>query len=49
MNDIHPNDRIYALERALRLAEQHDPEIVHYLRTMLMEARRKAAAQQDLA
>ena len=40
MTDIHPNDRTYALERAIALAEKHDPSIVHYLRVLLDEAKR---------
>ena len=39
---IHPNDRLWALERAVRLAEQHDPAIAFTLRQLLDEARQEA-------
>ncbi|MDX3932649.1 MAG: hypothetical protein QHC77_12015 [Stenotrophomonas sp.] len=44
MNYIHPNDRIYALERAVRLAEQQgeDRKVQEDLREILAEARRDA-------
>lgn len=42
MNFIHLNDRIYALERAVRLAEQQGegPKVQEDLREMLAKARR---------
>ena len=39
---IHPNDRLWALERAVRLAEQHAPDILFTLRQLLDEARQEA-------
>ena len=42
MTPIHPNDRLWALERAVRLAEQHDPAIAFTLRQLLDEARQEA-------
>lgn len=44
MNFIHPNDRVYALERAVRLAEQHgeEREVLEDLREILAEARKEA-------
>lgn len=41
---IHPNDRIYALEVALRLAQDHHVELKVQLdlRELLDEARREA-------
>ncbi|HYG07718.1 MAG TPA: hypothetical protein VD865_15100 [Stenotrophomonas sp.] len=44
MTYIHPNDRVYALERAVRLAEQHgeDRKVLEDLREMLSEARKEA-------
>lgn len=44
MNFIHPNDRVYALERAVRLAEQHgeDRKVLEDLREILAEARKEA-------
>lgn len=44
MNYIHPHDRIYALERAVRLAEQQgeDRKVQEDLREILAEARRDA-------
>lgn len=44
MNYIHPNDRIYALERAVHLAEQQgeDRKVQEDLREILAEARRDA-------
>ncbi|WP_367346496.1 hypothetical protein [Stenotrophomonas bentonitica] len=41
---IHPNDRIYALEVALRLAQEHHAELKVQLdlRELLDEARREA-------
>ena len=47
MSEIHPNDRTYALERAIALAEKHDPSIVHYLRVLLDEAKRGKAGTDD--
>lgn len=42
MNAIHPNDRIYALEVAVRLAQDHHAEVkvLLDLREMLAEARK---------
>ncbi len=44
MNAIHPNDRIYALEVAVRLVqEQHvEVKVLMDLREMLAEARKDA-------
>lgn len=44
MNYIHPNDRIYALERAVRLADQQgeDGKLLKDLREILAKARRDA-------
>lgn len=44
MNCIHPNDRVYALERALAAALAHDEDrkVLEDLREILAEARRDA-------
>jgi hypothetical protein len=44
MNSIHPNDRAYSLESAVRLAEQHgeDGKVLEDLHEILAEARRSA-------
>lgn len=44
MTYIHPNDKVYALERALRLAEQHGEaaNVVSDLRELLADAQREA-------
>ena len=44
MNDIHPNDKVYALSRALRLAEQagETPGVINDLRQLLAEAQLEA-------
>lgn len=44
MNAIHPNDRIYALEVAVRLAQAGNAElkVLMDLREMLAEARKDA-------
>ncbi len=44
MNAIHPNDRIYALEVAVRLAQESRAElkVLLDLREMLAEARKDA-------
>ena len=44
MNAIHPNDRVYALERALAAAIAHgeDRKVLEDLREILAEARRDA-------
>ena len=44
MSDVHPNDRVYALERAVRLVEQHgeDRKVLEDLREILAEAREDA-------
>lgn len=44
MTYIHPNDKVYALERALRLAEQHNESanVVSDLRELLADAQREA-------
>jgi hypothetical protein len=42
MNCIHPNDRVYALERALAaaIAQGEDRKVLEDLREILAEARR---------
>lgn len=42
MTPIHPNDRLWALERAAALADKHDPAIAFTLRQLLDEARQEA-------
>ncbi|MGT9865776.1 hypothetical protein ACSYHF_08820 [Stenotrophomonas maltophilia group sp. P373] len=44
MTYIHPNDRVYALERALAVvvARGEDRKVQHDLREILAEARREA-------
>lgn len=44
MNCIHPNDRVYPLERALAAATAHgeDRKVLEDLREILAEARRDA-------
>lgn len=44
MNHIHPNDRVYAIERALAaaVAQGEDRKVLEDLREILAEARRDA-------
>ncbi|WP_282259644.1 hypothetical protein [Stenotrophomonas sp. PS02301] len=44
MNAIHPNDRVYTLERALAaaIAQGEDRKVLEDLREILAEARRDA-------
>ncbi len=44
MNCIHPNDRVYAIERALAAAtaQGEDRKVLEDLREILAEARRDA-------
>lgn len=44
MSELHPNDKVYALQRALRLAEQagETANVVNDLRALLAEAQQEA-------
>lgn len=44
MNCIHPNDRVYAIERALAaaMAQGEDRKVLEDLREILAEARKDA-------
>ena len=43
---MHPNDKVYALARALALAEAHGEarHVIEDLKTLLFEAQREARA-----
>ena len=47
ISSVHPNDRIYALERAAALAERHGEQraVIEDLKTMLAEERRASLAR----
>jgi hypothetical protein len=46
MSALHPNDKLYALERALKLAIKHgeDRKVIEDLRVLVDEARQEARA-----